>query len=148
MPDITDKDLELFNKYKELGSPEDISTSLGEHQTMVRNKAIAEVSEIAGFKPSVLEKLGKDVEFFVKDKEAFVKHEGKDVKLVDYANDNWKEFLPSLKAESETRTTGIVRPFVKQSAEQRETTSKSVGSKLANSYILQQYGSVLKPETV
>lgn len=108
MPEITDAELEEFNKYKQLGTVDDVTTNIGRLSTLERESVINEAAQIAGFKPSVLSRIAADVTIEVKDGKAVVG----DTDLGDYAQEHWEDFLPSLKA-TESQTKQAV-PFVRQ----------------------------------
>lgn len=108
MPEISQEDLELFNKFKELGDPDAVAAALAERQTMARSQVISEAAGLVGFKPSVLAKVSEGVEIEVKDGVAMVGEKT----LEDYANENWTDFLPALKSEGQQQQNGV--PFVRQ----------------------------------
>lgn len=105
MPEITEEELETFNKYKELGDVDAISNELSAKQTLERENIVSKVAELTGFKPSVLSKLASDVEFEVREGKAYVG----DKTVEEYADENWGDFLPSLKEEVKNNGVNFVR---------------------------------------
>ena len=117
-------DAKHWSAYRQLGTPADVrkaieegktsATALGSLRKAETDRAAAEV---AGFRSSVLATLAKDLELEVveeksKDgkavtKVARVKGEGDTrTPLAEYAQQHWKDFLPSLKSEPERRAPG------------------------------------------
>lgn len=103
-----------YEAYKALGKPDDLKTRIDAHETLEsevkglkKKEVIREVAEIHGFKPTVLEdrdKAAGGLEFVIKldDKKrkvAYVKDGDKETPLTQYAEDNWADYLPSLKVE-------------------------------------------------
>jgi hypothetical protein len=138
MPEISQEELDKLNKYKELGEPEEISSSLSELQQASRQNVINEAASLSGFKPTVLSRLASDVEITVADGKAMVG----DKDLETYAEENWEDFLPSLKAEQAQPKIGM--PFVKQPTKQvREVNN----TKAVVSNVLKRTYSSVKAET-
>lgn len=111
---ISKDDAELLEQYKALGDIETLKKQQGELTTATeelgalrKRDTLREVAEAAGFKLPVLERLGADLEFEIKEVEkdgektkiAHVKNGDEITPLSDYAQANWADFLPSLKAE-------------------------------------------------
>ena len=107
MPEITEQELEMLKEYQKMGTPQDIDKALGEGDQIKRTHAISEASNLHGFKPNVLSKLAKDVEIFIDGDKAYVKHDGQETLLQDYAEQEWADFLPSLKANEEEKRPGV-----------------------------------------
>lgn len=105
MPEITDAELELFNKYKEIGEPEDITNELNAKVSLERDNTLQEAAQVTGYKPNVLAKLSEGLDLKVDDGRAFIG----DVPIEDYANEQWEEFLPSLKDDSKPSGVNFVR---------------------------------------
>lgn len=135
MPEITDDEMALFESYKELGKIEDITSALEEGETNRRSQIEAEVASTMGWKPSVLKKLASGIELFMKKDKPFVKDGDKETPLEEYADENWEDFLPSLKAAGEKQTV----PFVRQPTKEKEA-EKNQGAKLVNAHIQRTYG--------
>lgn len=124
---IKDEDAKLLNLYRELGDPKDVRKALAEGSTSKANEARllkerldGEAAELHGYKPAVLKTLARDREIVIENE----KVNGKDARVayvmgVDdkgqptktpldkFAEAEWKEFLPSLKA---TRQAGTPQP--------------------------------------
>lgn len=130
MPEISQEELDLFNKYKELGEPDTISNELNAKASLERENVLQEVAAVSGFKSSVLAKLSEGLDLKVEDGVAYVG----DVPIADYANEQWEEFLPSLKEEK--KPTGI--SFVRQATKSSDSKVK-LGD--VNAYLKGIYGS-------
>lgn len=110
-------DAKAWEAYVSLGKPGDLRKALddgklvaAEATTLRKAEVVREAAELSGFKPGVLKTLAKDIEI------TFVEVKGQDgkavreahVKGVDdattplkaFAETEWKEFLPALKAEA------------------------------------------------
>lgn len=144
MPEITDEDLELFEQYKQIGSIDEISTTLNERAEMVRNNAITFAADNLGYKPNVLAKLAKGLDIKVVENKAYIVDGEEEFELGKYAEENWEDFLPSLTATEGDKPKGV--SYVSQSAVNRE--AKKSGKKQAVNYVLQRYGWVLGNESV
>lgn len=129
MPEITQEELDSFNKYKELGEVDAIASELSEKQTLERSNVVSQVAELTGFKTSVLSKLASDIEFEVKDGKAYVG----DKTVEEYADENWADFLPSLKEEVKSNGVNFVRQASKPS-ENRQKISANVTNMLKSIY--------------
>ncbi len=95
MPEITQEELDLLTRYKTLGTPEEITGEIEEKQQMARTSLLVEAASASGYKFSVLERLTDGLDLKMQDGKAFVG----DKPIEDYANENWQDFLPSLKQE-------------------------------------------------
>lgn len=138
MPEISQEELELLERYKQLGTVDQVSGSLAGLQQMMHNQTINEAAKACGFKPQVLAKLSGGLDIAIKDNKPFVKaKDGTEVELSKYAEAEWGDFLPSLKAEPAAQTQQFM-PFVPQPAKGVETKPTSV--KLAKAYITRTYG--------
>ena len=129
MPEITQEELELLNKYKELGEPEAITTALSERDNLFRQATVGEASIASGYKLSVLEKLTNGLELTMKDGQAFVGEQP----IEEYANENWQDFLPALKSEEDKKTV----KFVSQNKSAVKPTNQFKG--VASRYIKNTY---------
>ncbi len=137
MPEITQEEFDMLEKYKQLGTVEKVSGTLAGFQQMARSQTVNEAARICGFKPQVLDKLSSGLEIGIKDNTAFVKaQDGTEISLSDFAEAEWKDFMPSLKAEP-AQTQQFVA-YVPQPAKGME--SKPTGVKLVKSYIARTYG--------
>lgn len=100
-----------FEAYKLLGKPEDVKSSLDEANTVRRKAEVAKVAKVAGFNADVLSDLAPETAVLsVKTttdgdgeptSNAFIKvdEKGDEVPLTQFAEDNWKLYLPSLRQE-------------------------------------------------
>lgn len=114
MPEITDQDLELFEKYKQLGSPDELGEVKQERDRVVRQFLINEAAERNGYDARVLEKLTNDLDLEVIDNEIHVVREGSPVKVTEFAEANWDTFMPVLKPENGEARKSIKVPYVAQ----------------------------------
>ncbi len=104
MPEITQEELDLLNKYKELGEPDAIVEAMSERDNLFRQATVGEAAFASGYKLSVLEKLTNGLELTMKDGQAFVGEQP----IEEYANENWQDFLPALKSEDDKKTVKFV----------------------------------------
>lgn len=109
-----------WKQYQELGKPEDLKKSIetkveleAKEKRRERAEQIAEAADAHGFRPEVLVRLVGDEELRIDLKEEVVEGEKVKVayvtpagdgatpmKLDDYADQKWKEFMPALTAEA------------------------------------------------
>ncbi len=68
---------------------------LEEKQQLAHTTMVVDASSASGYKFSVLERLTNGLELNMKDGKAFIG----DKPIEEYANENWQDFLPSLKRE-------------------------------------------------
>lgn len=106
-------DLALYEAYKGLGKPDELATKLAERDSLAtevatakRDATIREVAEVAGLKPTVLKRLGGDLDYVIKE----ITQDGKAVKAAyvataqgerpigDYVDEQWADFKESLTA--------------------------------------------------
>ncbi len=121
MPEITEEELKQFNDYKELGSLEAINAELSAKANLERENTLNEVAQVTGYKPNVLAKLSEGLELRVEEGQAYVG----DVPIQDYANEQWEEFLPSLKEEAKPMGVNYVRQATKSNDRKSPLTSAS-----------------------
>lgn len=110
-------DAAAWNDYRQLGKAADLRTGLTERDQYKaeadgyrKAESIRSAAELTGFKPSVLAKLAADLALVVVDetgkdgkpaKVAHVRGEGdQSTPLTAYAEREWADFLPSLRAEA------------------------------------------------
>jgi len=136
MPEVSQEDFDLLANYPKLGTVEAISGTLAGFQQMARTNTVNEAAKICGFKPQVLDKLSGGLELSVKDNNAFVKTKDGEVALGTYAESEWKDFMPSLKAEVQTQQQQVA--FIPQPV--KGIDSKPTGVKLVKNYITRTYG--------
>jgi hypothetical protein len=118
---ISKSESEKLETYKALGKPDELKTRLEAHATMETENAelkrdgqLRDVAQEAGWKVSVLKDrdkaTGSKLEYFFKEegeqkkKVPYVKTEQGEVSLEKYATENWADYLPALKAESQSGT--------------------------------------------
>jgi len=144
MPEITQDELEQFKLYKELGSVEDLWRQ--KNDTVVSTAAA-----MSNFKKPVLEKLVKtlptDYNLIVDDDKVFMHTPEGDVELSEFAENEWSEFLPSLTSDVVAESPKVV-PHIRQIVNERKATKKDIGKKIADNYIMSQYGWALKTDSV
>lgn len=99
MPEITQEELDLFNQYKGLGTPDEITGEMEEKKQLAHTSMVVEAAAASGFKFSVLERLTNGLDLKMQDGKAFIG----DKPIEDYANENWQDFLPSLKREEDNK---------------------------------------------
>jgi len=95
MPEITQEELDLLTRYKELGTVEELNGELEEKQQMARTTLLVDAAQASGYKYSVLERLTNGLELSMNEGKAFIG----DKPIEEYANENWQDFLPSLTRE-------------------------------------------------
>jgi len=137
---ISKEDAVLLAKYKELGTPDEIGKVSTDFTTVQRSQVLAKVAETAGYEASVFNKLAGELTFEERDetiegeKKKFIvvlPGEGKEaIRISEYAEANWKDFLPALKPENggttQTTITTQGTEFVKQKGKGDSTKPKSV----------------------
>jgi len=105
MPEITQEELDLLNQYKGLGTPEEITGEMEEKQQLAHTSLVVDAASAYGFKFSVLERLVNGLDLKMVDGKAFIG----DKPIEDYANENWQDFLPSLKREEDNKRIKFVQ---------------------------------------
>lgn len=114
-----------YQAYIALGKPQELSERLEQAETAAadakslrRQATIRDAAQVSGYKPAVLERLAADLTLELRDltengqtvKAAFVRDGDRpETPLRQYAEQHWPDFLPALRAESDTRT-GVVPP--------------------------------------
>jgi hypothetical protein len=110
-------DAAAWASYRQFGQPDEIKAGLadrdkyrGEAEGYRKAESIRSAAELTGFRPSVLAKLAADLALVVKDetgkdgkpaKVVHVQGEGdQSTPLTAYAEREWADFLPSLRAEA------------------------------------------------
>ncbi len=121
MPEITQEEFDLFEKYKGLGEVDDIESNLSEVPKMKFDSIIAKASELTGFNKRVLSKISQGLDLRVEDENVFVG----DKPIEDYADEEWSDFLPSLKGVNTKQSVN----FVEQSntGKKKVTTTRHIG---------------------
>ena len=92
MPEISQQDLDLFERYKQLGEPDTLETSLAEKNQLERSTTLSAVANNKGYKVSVLEKLTEGLELTVDGENVMISG----TPIEDYAQQNWGDFMPAL----------------------------------------------------
>jgi hypothetical protein len=122
---LTGDDVARWQAYTQLGQPTELqqridagTTAIQERDSLRRDTTIRQAADVAGYKPSVLQRLAADVQLSVRDtngtQEAVVTVEGQQpVPLTQYAEQHWADFLPALTAQSQQQQRAGV-PFVPQ----------------------------------
>lgn len=118
---LSTEEATAWNAYQALGSPADLQKTVDDHATlqgsvaqMQRESLLNSIAEQVGFKPKVLAQLdrmakaqGKDLAFSTRETTnqdgkaipvAYVKDGTLEKPLTDYAESEWADFLPSLRA--------------------------------------------------
>lgn len=116
---LTADEAKRWEAYQGLGvEPAAIKAALTERDEvkqrltgLEREKVLRDVAEVAGYKPSVLGQLpgSADLAFDIRtvtqdgksERAVYVKADGKDVPLADYAQQQWADFLPALRVEQQ-----------------------------------------------
>jgi len=123
---LTPAQAKAWEAYSKFGKPDDLAKVLesgkeaaAKAAQLERSQQLRDVAEVAGFTPSVLNRLAGDLAFEVKEEAVLGKpkkvayvvpkegEEGQPVKLDDYAKQHWGDFLPSLKPAGQAQQ----RPF-------------------------------------
>ena len=140
MPEITQEEFDLLERYKQLGTVEQVSGSLAGLQRMMHTQVINEAAKACGFKPQVLAKLSGGLDIAIKDNKPFVRaKDGTETELGTYAESEWKDFMPSLKEGTVANVQSVqTMPFVPQPMKSIESKPNSL--KLAKAYITRTYG--------
>jgi len=141
MPEITQEEFDMLEAYKQLGSIDELSSK--QFDTVITTAA-----ESSGFKKTVLERLLKTLpsEYNLVSSEdgvAMSTPDG-DIDLKEFAEKEWAEFMPSLKAGEEKAPISHVR----QSATPRETGKREQSKKITAAHIANTYGWALKSDSV
>lgn len=122
---LTGEKAKAWEAYQALGKPEEIKSSLEarsgvekELKELRRGEQIRSVSEVAGYKSSVLSRLAQlateELEFAVEEVEsdgekiqrAVVKQGETKKPLAEYAKEHWTEFLPALEQKAQAGAAG------------------------------------------
>lgn len=111
----------LWQSYQGLGTPEQLTALLGERETFAtenttfkREKTIAQVAKVAGYKPDVLMEYGGTAEYVVKTvdesgkqvERAFVKQGDQEIAI----DTHFAKLLPALKEQAERAGAGLGTP--------------------------------------
>lgn len=147
MPEITQEDLDLFEKYKQLGSIDELG---GDKEDVI----FTATANAMGYKKTVFARLFKTLpaEYSLSvPKEESGEYKMKtpegEIELGKFVDEEWAEFLPSLKTEAVN--TGVKSvTHVRQTAQARDTGKRDVGKRVANKYIDTTYGWALKNAAV
>ena len=118
---LTADEAKAWDAYKALGKPEEVTTKLGERDTLATKVAEAErdgllrdAAQAAGYKFPVLKDRAGTLAIEIRDvtegdkttKRAFVKTEQGERPLTEYAEQHWGDYLPALKATQERQEQG------------------------------------------
>jgi hypothetical protein len=118
---LSKDDAAEYEALKALGKAADLKKQIEGHATLAEENAslkkrdtLRDVAQVSNFKLSVLEdrdKASGGLEYVLKEekdksgekrKVAYVKHEGKEVPLEQFASEQWADFVPALKAGSDS----------------------------------------------
>jgi hypothetical protein len=109
---LTAEEAKAYDAYAALGKPEDVKKALEANSEataklakLERSERLRAAAEAAGYKPSVLERLASDLTIEVRPVKdsaplVVVVADGQETALADYAEKEWKDFLPSLMQSS------------------------------------------------
>jgi hypothetical protein len=123
---LTGDDVARWQAYTQLGQPQELqqrieagATAIQERDSLRRDTVIRQAADVAGYKPSVLQRLAADVQLSVREadgkQEAVVTVEGQQpIPLTQYAEQHWADFLPALTAQSQGTQQRAGVPFVPQ----------------------------------
>ena len=134
---MSKKDFDLFAKYKELGTPEDLQKTIEEHSSLKesavkagKEQGLRTAARILDFNPDVFVKLIGDLECEIEEsgdkKEVFIKDGDSRKPAGKYAEEHWDAFMPSLKAEEGTRAILKQHPGEVASKGRKEVTEKDL----------------------
>lgn len=120
---LSDDDVEAWQQYRGLGTPEEIQAAIEEAETareeladLRRESTLRSVADAHGYDVDVLSDLAGDLDLDVREVEddegetrtvAFVlagEEEGDDVRLDEYAEQEWSKYLPVLEQETQRET--------------------------------------------
>lgn len=121
---LNDEDAKAWNEYKNLGKPDELKTSLEKQKelsqkvsSIERTEKLKSIAEGQGYNYKALEKLaGDDIDFETEkhtvdgkqvDVVMVVHGEGDNktkTRLSDYAEQNWKDFMPVLTSDSDKQS--------------------------------------------
>lgn len=143
---LTDEEIEAWQQYRDLGTPEEIQAAIDEAETareelagLRRESMLRSVADAHGYDFDVLSDLAGDLDLDVREVEddegetrtaAFVltgeeSEDEEDVRLDEYAEQEWAKYLPVLEQETQTETdTGGTR----YPGQQGGTSKESAGS--------------------
>lgn len=107
--ELTDEEAARWERYRALGSPDDLETALRERDGLTRADLIRRAAAATGYREPVLARLSEGLTLSVEDNRARIVTEDGPVPLREYAEREWADFLPSLKAEAESPRTPYVR---------------------------------------
>lgn len=131
---LSSEDAARWQQYTQLGAIPDLQTAIQERQTLQTELAtlkqdavLRDVADTAKVKFSVLKTVGAGLEYVIKDetvsgkpaKVVYIKDGETETKLDDYANTHWADFLPALRAQTETPRPAIGTPQRVQTQQQQ-----------------------------
>lgn len=157
---LSDDDLQAFEVYKTLGTPDEVKQGLeqkaelqGQLQQKERETVLRQVAEQAGFKPGVLAQLdrmakaqGKDLAFELREVEEdgrtvqkpFVKDGETEAELAAYATQEWSDFLPALSAQATTPAAPATPPGVRYPVQHPGGTPGAPAKSVADQFLEEQ----------
>lgn len=151
-------DATRYNEYRALNlTPAQVRERLTEHATLQtevtesrRDKALREVAEVSGFNFKPLARVGKELEYTIKDVEDATAQGGKrrvayvvtvdtatkvktETPLADYAKTNWDDVLPALQASNGQASGHSGGPIVPRQPSQGQGAQQSVAEAYTSS---------------
>lgn len=145
---LTADEVKELDAYRALGKPDEVKVKLDksvelEQKVSASDRAVVlnEAASLAGFKPTVLHGLAKDLAVSIKDvtvtedgkpvakKVAYVKDgDSPEIPLTDFATQKWADYLPALevKAENNQNNQNNSRTFVRQPNPEDKNSQKDI----------------------
>lgn len=124
---------QAWQAYQQLGAPDQVQQTIAAHGTLKRDLELRDVAAASGYTLDVLRTLAGDLVFEVRSeqqngqavKAVYVKQDGKDVPIEQYATAAWLAFLPALKpaqqqqAQAGAPNTGATNPAAQRGQQQQ-----------------------------
>lgn len=113
---LTPEQAQLLSGYQQLGTVEALTSAIQTGQAaqervtrLERDAHLREVAQVAGYEPTVLADRAGSLEIEIRTveeqgkqvKRAFVKHDGKETPIGDYAKEHWAAYLPALQVAAQ-----------------------------------------------
>jgi hypothetical protein len=131
---LTAEQATAWAAYQQLGAPDAVQTTIQQAKQLQRDLQIRDVAAASGYTLDVLRTLAGDLQFEVRDETkdnqpvqaVYVKVDGKDVPVEQYATEKWAAFLPALKPAAQANgqqqiapNTGATNPAAQRGAQQQ-----------------------------
>jgi len=105
---LTAEQATAWAAYQQLGAPDAVQTTIQQAKQLQRDLQIRDVAAASGYTLDVLRTLAGELTFEVRDetkdnqpvKAVYVKVDGKDIPVEQYATEKWAAFLPALKPQA------------------------------------------------